>query len=337
VATQAQGSFSALGQFTPVVGPLAAGVTIVGGHERRNTATWMTDGLAVIGEKKLCHLAIPGTHNSATYTLTEKSDYAVDQLTLMKLSLPARAASSVIAKWSKTQDRDIMTQLNDGIRYFDIRVGYHKNTFYICHGMRGESIPQLLATIMEFSRKYPHEVVIIDFNHFYELGNAEHEMLCQLITGFVQGKLWTFANKDITLNQAKALGVSIVVVYHIDEGQNYGFFHKTAIDAPWHNTDVPTELKRKLAESLYSRKAEATQLYVSQCILTPHGDTVVSHITSTLASLAGKLNEQVYCSGWLTEFHERSPVNVVMLDHYHTHKLADLIISFNFAPPRVTN
>lgn len=60
---------------------------------------WMGDMASIIGGKKLQSVMLPGTHESGTYGIT--SDPEV----------------------SKTQTQNFTTQLNDGIRYFDLRVG----------------------------------------------------------------------------------------------------------------------------------------------------------------------------------------------------------------------
>lgn len=60
---------------------------------------WMGDMAAIIGGKNLQSVMLPGTHESGTYGIL--SDPEVSQ----------------------TQTQNFTTQLNDGIRYFDLRVG----------------------------------------------------------------------------------------------------------------------------------------------------------------------------------------------------------------------
>lgn len=138
---------------------------------------------------------------------------------------PPWPASYYIAQWSKTQAKTIQEQLFDGIRYFDIlttllvfptiflslqiffyfldiRVGYQNKDFYIVHGMIGDSVDVFLDTIMEFCHRHPHEVVIIDFNHFYEMKEEEHDKLCSNMQKKIGNRLWPFSHADHTLNQA---------------------------------------------------------------------------------------------------------------------------------------
>lgn len=111
-----------------------------------NPSQWMTDLRATIGNKKLHEIYIPGTHDSGSWALG---------------SIPL----------AKTQNLDIKGQLEQGVRYFDLRIihmqgvlGFESNTFYLHHG--GVSHPSMklapqLQAIKTFLDKYPQEVVIL--------------------------------------------------------------------------------------------------------------------------------------------------------------------------------
>ena len=60
--------------------------------------SWMGADMAYIGDKRLADIAIPGTHDSGTANI-----------------------KSSMERVSRTQDNSILQQLNDGIRYLDLR------------------------------------------------------------------------------------------------------------------------------------------------------------------------------------------------------------------------
>lgn len=302
-------------------------------EEEEEENAWMSRAIHALGDKRLNQIAIPGTHNSCTYSFTRASRYSVDQPGLVKWR-PPWPVSYFIAQWSKTQARSIAQQLKDGIRYFDIRVGHQNKEFYSCHGMVGDLIPDILREVMDFSKRFPREVIILDLNHFYELGSTEHNTLCQFITDTLGTMMWPFSAADMTLNEAFHANIGpIVIVYHHTEGNAYNFFPETALTSPWPNTDNIRTLQEKLQDSLIKFDRESKQLFVSQCVLTPSLDTVLGGFwrcgPTSLTRLAKLLNKEVV--QWISGFHKARPLNIVMMDHYHTCDIVDLIVQLNFA------
>lgn len=295
--------------------------------------TWITDSIHALGDKRLNQLVLPGSHNSATYCFTRASRYSVDQPGLVKYR-PPWPVSSVIASWSRTQLRSLVEQLSDGIRYFDIRVGHQRGEFYSCHGMNGDTISNILSLFVEHAESFPQEVIILDFNHFYNMSHDDHETLTKEIQEVVGSKLWPFHHADVTLNEAHNLNIGpIVIIYHKPEGHKHSFFPNSAITAPWHNTDNMELLRERLQQSLLQFDRQSKQLFVSQFILTPKLDTIIGgwwrwNKPWTLFGLARRLNEEIV--EWIAKFHEDRPLNIVLLDHYHTHNLIDLIVKLNF-------
>jgi len=296
-------------------------------------SSWISDSLDTLGDKRLNQIAIPGTHNSATYSFSRASRYSVDQPALVKYR-PPWPASHIIAQWSKTQSKSIKNQLSDGIRYFDIRVGHQNGEFYCCHGMRGDTIADLLLIFIEYSNQFPREVVILDINHFYQMGEPEHEMLTKQIHEILGNKLWPFEHADATLDAAFGMNLGpIVIIYHKPAGHKYSFFPNSAITAPWPNTDNIQELQERLQESLIRFDRNSKQLFVSQCVLTPSLDTVLAGIwkwnrPSSLARMAHMLNQEVV--SWIARFHQERPLNIVMVDHYDTCNIVPLVVKLNF-------
>lgn len=305
--------------------------TIKPEEEEGPYVSWITNSLHILGSKRLNQIALPGTHNSATYSFTRASRYAIDVPGLVKYR-PPWPVSTIIAQWSKTQSRTIKQQLSDGIRYFDFRVGYQDEEFYTCHGMKGDTIRDILHTFVAFADTFPREVVIIDFNHFYNMGPTEHETLTQQMHDIVGDKLWPFEHADLTLDEAFQMHIGpIVVVYHTPEGHKHSFYPGSAISAPWPNTDNIALLQEKLQESLLQFDRDSKQLFVSQFILTPHLDTVLRGFykcTWSLFGMANKLNQEVV--EWISQLHQSRPLNIVLVDHYHTCNIVDLVVKLNF-------
>ena len=85
----------------------------------------------------ICKMSIPGTHDTAADTGNA---------------------------WVKTQEKSIKEQLNSGIRFLDIRLGYKDGVIKLCHGsvvFNKTLTEDVLRTTADFLRDHPSETVIM--------------------------------------------------------------------------------------------------------------------------------------------------------------------------------
>ena len=113
-------------------------------HKLINTtlANWMQD---IDGNRLVCKMSIPGTHDAAANT------------------------GNV---WVKTQDWDIKTQLENGIRFLDIRLVHDKGVIKLCHGSNIFSttfVKDVLHTTAEFLQEHPSETVLMTIKRDHDL------------------------------------------------------------------------------------------------------------------------------------------------------------------------
>jgi len=106
---------------------------------------WMAN---VDGKLKLNQINIPGTHDSATYSVNKFETFFTDRI-----------------QDSQTQDKSIMEQLEIGVRYFDIRLANIKGTddILISHsGIDcGISFKEVLNDCRKFLSDHKTETIII--------------------------------------------------------------------------------------------------------------------------------------------------------------------------------
>jgi len=139
--------------------------------------TWMADNAALLGKKRLNEIKIPGVHDAGTFAIVSAKRTAVLYGKGDGLSSPDNkrtkqllSVSGMFSKWAKTQERTTSEMLNDGIRYFDIRVCVSdKGVLMTCHGLYGASVESMLEDVQRFSDKYPQELILLGFNHFWDL------------------------------------------------------------------------------------------------------------------------------------------------------------------------
>ncbi|KAJ7378207.1 PI-PLC X domain-containing protein 2 [Desmophyllum pertusum] len=157
----------------------------VTGLEDNDYSRWMEN---LPNEKQLCplkDLVIPGSHDSGTFFLDQNMEIGPDESSTIQTlgSIFGKIAKSVVHSWSVTQSMTIYEQLLSGIRYLDLRVAYRAedNEIHILHGLYGWAIQRVLEEVNRFVANYPNEIVILDFNHFYNMDTATHETLADTL------------------------------------------------------------------------------------------------------------------------------------------------------------
>jgi len=133
---------------------------------------WITLHYEQLKNRPLNRLVLPGSHDSGTYDLDGTWSRGVSDAFAPDTDDKKRGLSFLgdgYTKWAKAQERSIYQQLEDGIRYLDIRVCVDKSgQFKTCHGLYGVSLNEVINDVVKFANKYPKEPLLIDFNHFYD-------------------------------------------------------------------------------------------------------------------------------------------------------------------------
>lgn len=293
-------------------------------------------------EKQLCplkELVIPGSHDSGTFYLDQNMEIGPDESpTIQALgSVFGRVAKSVIYSWSNTQSMSIYEQLLSGIRYLDLRVAYRDEDKHIriLHGLYGWTVEEILEEVNRFVANFPKEIVILDFNHFYNMDPAAHERLADtLLASF--SEIFRAPGKDgpnVTLQEMWGNGEKVIILYH-----DYGvidaypcFWPPHLICSPWPNTADRKLLMEFLNKQCTVSSFSEDTFKVTQAVLTPQTSTVLQNLTSTLKDVcAMKCNCHV--TGWLkalcgTKCHS---FNIVIADFVEFGDFIPTVISFNY-------
>jgi hypothetical protein len=167
----------------------------------KNYATWMGDTRAV-GFKTLRNLMLPGTHDSAAYDLNignsfdnsaawahgpdwkgfEKAceeieegwlgDWLRDKCTSVLKDAVPYTQNQVARNITTAQSLEVWEQLEQGIRYFDLRVTYRDPVEYpywpgfrVFHGLIGGELDPILLDIRAYLESVDSELLILNFSH----------------------------------------------------------------------------------------------------------------------------------------------------------------------------
>lgn len=285
--------------------------------------------MAKFHDKTIMAIVIPGTHDSATHAISRTSSIAKGD-DMAKVKWLKGLAPLFIAPWAKAQSLSIAKQLEAGVRYLDLRIVYRdsKKMHYTCHGLYSQKIDTVIEDIKNFIAKNKTEIIIVDIQKLYNMGNTHQELINKFSSAF-QGKLADGNCLSKTLGNLAAAGQQIILLCGDSTiTANASFLNRGSfIDSKWHEQTSVKGLKEKI--SAYS--APANKVFVIQAVLTPDGKTIakgtVPGIAGSLKALAKKVNKEL--PSWMSEWKSSGKrINVVMVD-FITPDLANKIIALN--------
>ncbi|XP_035206296.1 PI-PLC X domain-containing protein 3-like [Stegodyphus dumicola] len=285
-------------------------------------------------------LAIPGSHDSLSSSLTPHSDISPDDPGLYN-SFFIRATSClskrIIYNWCCTQTLDCKQQLEAGIRYFDLRVAKRADDgeLYIVHGLYGTETKNILEAMYEFLTTHSKEVILLDFQHLYEMNHFDHHKLLHQLTETFGAMLCPYVADltEFTLSWLWERGFQVVVFYRDTVAQYHPFLWPgESIPNPWPNT---RSIKNLLAFLTIDRRREAGKFFVSQAILTPNLFLILRNLLGNLRSvLVSDCNKQLL--KWLEDKHPGPHgLNIVICDFidYDDCAIPQSIVNLNYKSP----
>lgn len=129
---------------------------------------------------------VAGTHDSFAFHLDESGDVAPGEPDMVQIlvSMFGELAKKIISNWSKTQSLGVAAQLKAGVRYFDMRISSRPGSseLFVVHGLYGPTVDSCLDSLAAFLDEHCYEIVLLDFNHFYNMDNAAHDRLVKALT-----------------------------------------------------------------------------------------------------------------------------------------------------------
>ncbi|XP_074646072.1 PI-PLC X domain-containing protein 3-like isoform X2 [Tubulanus polymorphus] len=305
---------------------------------RSNADLWMTRLPAIVKNRPLRSISIPGTHDS--FAIFDEmylennfipDEYNKEEQFVMNLF------RKEVKDWSVAQNMSATQQLIAGIRYFDFRIayGYANKTapldYYAGHGLLAGPVLQKLIEINTFLETRPGEVVILDFQAIFNVSLPTYTILGNLIHAIFGSKIFPCSNLNplnVSLQQLVSLNKRVLVLFkHPSSAAVFrDFCNRTILSNPWADTTELSTLLPFLTQHFNSRNK--TMFYIVQGMLTPRLESVVSCIFShcvTLETYAKSTNPALV--DWLKT---KSDVNIVITDYSQIGNITPGIILKNY-------
>lgn len=186
--------------------------------EERTHPDWMSRLPQKLHQVPLWDLAIPGSHDSMSFSLDMCSPLLRSQPALFRLldSLLPCCTRPCIHRWSTTQQSVLSIQCELGIRFLDLRIakkpGRSRKLFF-AHGVYTlMTVKEALEELADWLDAHPREVVIISCSHFESLTDSDHSDLVEYIIGLFGPKLCSSQERP-TLSSCWLRGQQLIVSY----------------------------------------------------------------------------------------------------------------------------
>ncbi|GLG95159.1 PI-PLC X domain-containing protein 3 [Gryllus bimaculatus] len=287
---------------------------------------WMAQLPNSLREVPVINLAIPGSHDSGSCTISRSSAVSPDTSPVVKqlCKIFGAVVKRLVYNWVVTQHSSITEQLSGGIRYLDLRIAtkQHSKNLYFVHGLYGDEISNILKDVREYLDTHVKEIVILDFQHFYSFRENDHSNMLGIIHNTFGRKLCPcFDNLyHVTLNWMFAHGYQVIVVYRSRAAAYMQTcWPSSAWPTPWPNTTDVDEMFKFLTQKLASRPPNAG--YVTQCVLTPDGPLILLHPFSTLEQRCASICNTASIPWLEKQIPGPEGINVVIFDFFDMAKI----------------
>ncbi|MBK5550571.1 phospholipase [Pseudomonas sp. TH03] len=174
---------------------------------RNNYANWMST-TPHIDSLKIGELVWPGCHNAAM-------DWDIGH------SFPESAS----ANWALCQNHDLLWQMRNGARSFDLRMLLQNNEFKAYHWkIRGRLLKEIVAAANTFLDENPDEFIILDFNtlHDEKDNRFDHSLFKEEILRHLKDRLIPYSNKYLSFAQLRKISRKQRVILSIEYHEKFG-------------------------------------------------------------------------------------------------------------------
>lgn len=313
-------------------------VTITVGHQSEQPvelASWMGDMKAQLESKRLCDILIPGSHDSATYSLdpilAPKQDIPDWINAVYAIPAAGLITMKIIHQWAKAQGENTYNQLKNGIRYLDFRVlsvqSGTNRLYRACHSLYGPDYVEVFADVKKFATEHPNEILILDFNHLYRFDDAStHADFVSLIKKTFEPMMFPRSTGDdsekftYTLGDVWKAKKNIIVLYDDNDTVSRDMsLWCSGLPSAYGNKGDIEELKHYLEGNIGKEKIPG-RFFSTQLQLTPTGGLIAAGLVPLpLTKVPESLETLSYQSNplliqWLSGYAQRKDCNIILMD-----------------------
>ncbi|XP_063057609.1 PI-PLC X domain-containing protein 1 [Engraulis encrasicolus] len=295
---------------------------------------WMSTLSEKLWDIPLTNLAIPGSHDTMSYCLDTSSPLVRSESDTFRVldGLFYCFTRPVIYRWATTQEKGVIEQLKEGIRYFDLRIAHKPrdktDDLYFTHVIY--TYVTVMETLQEMSSwldAHPKEVVILALRHFEGLNEKLHEAFIYSLKRTFASKLCPRTESTLTLRRLWSLKHQVILSYDDQAAARHDDLWP-AIPYLWANKPSAEGLIHYLEWQKSLGRPDG--FFVAGLNLTADRCFITSHLKESLRSLS--LANWVEVREWLgvqRPGQERSCLNIIAGDFVGLIPFCSQIIALN--------
>lgn len=277
-----------------------------------NVLSLVNDKNANLQNTPVTRIALLGSHDALTSEINAGSMVDTAREGNPANTWYSQFAKGLVARWSKAQQHDIITQLNAGVRYVDIRVSYIKGVYYNAHGLVSGKFETSIKQMLKFLGNNPGEFLVLHFVYAY-LGDTTYDDMANFIASvkYENRNLFDYVNYDKTTTNASTITYGIatnnatkggVVILSDENGHMTGeyadYFKINKSYGHWKNkieTDTLIKMVDEEYESLLNNPSKFEGCFsINQLQTTPNYDSIFNSVfTWSLTNKAQFHNEKL--------------------------------------------
>ena len=246
--------------------------------------------------------------------------------------------------WSVTQTLTLTEQLEAGIRYFDFGVARKPGILdpFFLHNLYGKRVSDSMQEINLYLREHPKEVVLLDFNHFYDMNLLDHHALLRMLMRIFDQKICP-VNKIgldfLTLRNMWQASMQVIIFYHDDDKIHNlpHFWPGSSIPSSWEHSSNTYRIINFLNKNLKAGRP-SNGFHVSECVCKPNTSFVEHRIESSLKEAVAKPSAFPFIS-WIKRQHtgDANGVNIVIMDFVEQRDFITDVIQLNYSDSKQGN
>lgn len=244
----------------------------------------------------------------------------------------------IIRRWALTQRLNMCEQLEAGIRYFDMRISVPNCSLVkgirVLHALYGRELQAALTEINDFLKKHPKEVIILDFNHFYNFDTESCKSFLKILeSSFGLNRFCPRRQAtEVSLNYMWENSYQIIAICAnlTCTGETNWVWGSECILSPYPNVNRLDLLFQILEETMkHHREAPLNRFYVTQAILTARIRDVCLHLFSSLEEVFARKCTQKAIT-WISDYPKPSSFNIIICDFVEIDNYCKSVIGLNY-------
>lgn len=196
---------------------------------------------------RVVDIAMLGAHDGFSNKIDKKSlvDPQEGDGAILRNKAAKTVAGGLFVRLAKAQKSSAYDLAYRGVRYFDVRITRHSNTWYTTHGLLSAPLEEYVGDLLRFLAQTQGEVIVFDMQHIW-LGSATMEQLFndmaaityegKSLFDYIHYSPFTTPLGELTYKQATAGGSGMVMLAKTPQyGGCFHYAYEGAIRSNWHN------------------------------------------------------------------------------------------------------